>query len=63
MPEKEGEAVNSNRCLILFESSDLNKVYIFRVGMLTGEVGISELKPWPRLGSQWLKGISEYTEF
>jgi len=41
---KEGKAVDSNGCLILSESLDLNKVSIFRVGTLIGEVGISKLK-------------------
>jgi len=48
---KEGKAVDSNRCLILSELLDLNKVSISRVGTLTGEVGIGELKLWPKLSS------------
>jgi len=41
---KEGKAVDSNRCSMLSESLDLNKVSISRVSTLIGEVSISELK-------------------
>ena len=46
---KESKAVDSNRCLMLSKLLDLNEVSISRVGTLTGEVGISELKLWPKL--------------
>jgi len=41
---KEGKIVDSNGCSMLSKSLDLNKVSIFRVSTLTGEVSISELK-------------------
>ena len=41
---KESKAVDGNRCLILSKLLNLNKVSMFRVGILIGEVGINKLK-------------------